>query len=80
MLSTAANGTVRMNNNRLIRILLLIGLILGVSFAIVYRDHFDGAAFETWVREAGAVGPLLFVLIYALAAVLFLPGSVSVPR
>ena len=33
-----------MNNNRLIRILLILGLIVGVSVAIVYRDHFDAAA------------------------------------
>ena len=33
-------------------------------------------ALEAWVREAGPVAPLLFMLIYAVAAVLFLPGSV----
>ncbi|UCC55827.1 MAG: VTT domain-containing protein, partial [Gammaproteobacteria bacterium] len=65
-----------MNNNQLIRVLLIIGLVTGVALAISYRDQFDGAALEAWVRDAGPVAPLLFMLIYALAAVLFLPGSV----
>ena len=65
-----------MNNNRLIRILLFIGLVAGISLAVMYRDRFDGAALEAWIQDAGAVAPLLFMLVYALAAVLFLPGSV----
>ena len=65
-----------MNNNRLMRIVLFLGLLTAVTLAIVYRDQFDAAALEAWVRDAGPVAPLLFMLIYAVAAVLFLPGSV----
>ncbi len=65
-----------MNNNRLMRIILFLGLLAAVTLAIIYRDQFDVAALESWVRDAGPVAPLLFILIYALAAVLFLPGSV----
>lgn len=65
-----------MNNNRLIRILLILGLVVGVTLAIVYRDRFDAAALEAWINDAGALAPVLFMLIYALATVLFLPGSV----
>jgi len=65
-----------MNNNRMIRILLLLGLVTGIALAVLYRDRIDGAALEAWIRDAGAIAPLLFVLVYALAAVLFLPGSV----
>jgi uncharacterized membrane protein YdjX (TVP38/TMEM64 family) len=65
-----------MNNNRLMRIVLFLGLLVAVTMAIIYRDQFDAAALEAWVRDAGPVAPLLFMLIYALAAVLFLPGSV----
>ena len=65
-----------MNNNRLMRIVLFLGLLVAVTLAIVYRDRFDAAALEAWVRDAGPVAPLLFILVYALAAVLFLPGSV----
>jgi uncharacterized membrane protein YdjX (TVP38/TMEM64 family)/rhodanese-related sulfurtransferase len=65
-----------MNKNRLIRILLILGLVSGIVLAVLYRDRFDGAALEAWIREAGPIAPLLFMLVYALAAVLFLPGSV----
>jgi uncharacterized membrane protein YdjX (TVP38/TMEM64 family)/rhodanese-related sulfurtransferase len=65
-----------MNNNRLMRIILFLGLLAAVTLTIVYRDQFDAAALEAWVRDAGPVAPLLFILIYALATVLFLPGSV----
>jgi uncharacterized membrane protein YdjX (TVP38/TMEM64 family)/rhodanese-related sulfurtransferase len=58
------------------RIVLFVGLAAAVALAVVYRDQFDGAALEAWVKDAGPVAPLLFMLIYALAAVLFLPGSV----
>jgi uncharacterized membrane protein YdjX (TVP38/TMEM64 family)/rhodanese-related sulfurtransferase len=72
---TGASGGVTMNNNRLMRIALFLGLLVAVTLAIIYRDQFDAAALEAWVRDAGPVAPLLFMLIYALAAVLFLPGS-----
>jgi len=65
-----------MNNNRLTRILLLLGLVTGIVLAVVYRDRFNGAALEAWIHDAGAIAPLLFMLVYALAAVLFLPGAV----
>ncbi|MDH3981127.1 MAG: TVP38/TMEM64 family protein, partial [Gammaproteobacteria bacterium] len=65
-----------MNNNRLMRVLLLAGLLAGVVLAIIYREQFDATALESWVRDAGPVAPLLFILVYAIAAVLFLPGSV----
>jgi len=58
------------------RIILFLALLSAVTLAIIYRDQFDSAALETWIRDAGPVAPLLFMLIYALAAVLFLPGSV----
>lgn len=76
MPSTAVSGVMIMNNNRLMRIVLFLGLLVAVTLAVIYRDQFDAAALEAWVRDAGPVAPLLFMLIYALAAVLFLPGSV----
>jgi len=58
------------------RIVLFLGLAAAVTLAIMYREQLDGVALEAWVRDTGPVAPLLFILIYALAAVLFLPGSV----
>ena len=65
-----------MNTNRSIRLVLVLGLALGIALAIVYRDRFDVVDLENWVSNAGVLAPLVFMLIYALAAVLFLPGSV----
>ena len=66
----------RVNNKRLIRILLISGLLAGMALAIIYRDHFDTAALEAWINDAGVLAPIAFIFIYALVTVLFLPGSV----
>ncbi|RRQ20780.1 VTT domain-containing protein [Thiohalobacter thiocyanaticus] len=63
-------------NKTLGRILLLTLLAAGIALAVIYRDRFDVAALDAWLSEAGPVAPLLFMALYAVAAVLFLPGSV----
>ncbi len=62
-------------NTRIFRYALFALLIAGIALAIVYRDAFDAAALEIWVKDAGPAGPILFMLVYALGAVFFLPGS-----
>ncbi len=61
---------------KLLRLGLLAILIIAIGIAISYRDQFDAEALRAWLDGAGAAGPLLFILIYTAAAVLFLPGSV----
>lgn len=61
---------------RRLRMLLFIVLLAGVALAVLYRDRFDAQALAAWTEGAGAAGPLLFILIYAVSTVLFLPGSV----
>lgn len=63
-------------NKTVMRVLLGLILLATVGAAIALRDQFDAAALQTWVEGAGAAGPVVFMLVYALAAVLFLPGSV----
>jgi uncharacterized membrane protein YdjX (TVP38/TMEM64 family) len=58
------------------RILLGLVLLTGIGLALLYRDRLDLAALEQWVQSAGLAAPLLFMLVYAIAAVFFLPGSV----
>jgi uncharacterized membrane protein YdjX (TVP38/TMEM64 family)/rhodanese-related sulfurtransferase len=55
----------------------LLGLVLaaGIALAVTYRGQLDAAALEGWVASAGAAGPLVFMGVYAVATVLFLPGS-----
>jgi len=58
------------------RLLLGLALLTAIAAAIAWREHFDANALQAWVEGAGAAGPLLFIAVYALATVLFLPGSV----
>ena len=50
--------------------------LAAIGAALTQRGRFDGAALQAWVDAAGAAGPLLFMAVYALATVLFLPGAV----
>lgn len=58
------------------RFSIMLLIVAGVSFVFVNRDLFNVNVIEDWVQQAGGAGPLLFILVYALAAVFFLPGSV----
>lgn len=64
-----------MKAGRILRALLWVALGTGIAVAIIYRGRFDVAALEGWIRAAGAGAPLLFMAVYALGTVLFLPGS-----
>jgi uncharacterized membrane protein YdjX (TVP38/TMEM64 family) len=63
-------------NSKLVRVGVLLVLVAGIVLAVLYRDKFDVAALERWIEDAGIWAPLLFIAVYAIAAVLFLPGSV----
>jgi len=58
------------------RMVLFLLLVTGIAFAIIYRDQFNAVTLENWIKDAGAAGPVIFILIYAAGTVLFLPGSV----
>lgn len=62
--------------SKLIRLTLFVVLIIGIGFVITNREHFDAALLEQWVQQAGVAGPIIFMLIYIIGTVLFLPGSV----
>ncbi|MFW2440322.1 MAG: VTT domain-containing protein [Arenicellales bacterium] len=62
--------------SKLIRIGLFLVLATGIALAIIYRDQFNAEMLENWVKEAGAAGPIIYILIYAVGTVFFLPGSV----
>jgi uncharacterized membrane protein YdjX (TVP38/TMEM64 family)/rhodanese-related sulfurtransferase len=55
-----------------------IGLVLlaMVAWAWTIKDSLDAHAVTTWIENAGAAAPLLFIAIYAVATVLLLPGVV----
>jgi len=65
-----------MKTARLARWLLFGVLLAGIAAAMIYRGRVDAAALQDWVRGAGLAAPLVFMAIYVLGTVLFLPGSV----
>lgn len=75
MPSTGGNGVVTMKA-KWIRMAVFLVLMAAIAVAISYRDQFDAAAVEHWIQNAGVLAPLVFMLVYAVGAVLFLPGTV----
>lgn len=63
-------------NKILLRILVLGLVVVGITVAVIYRDVLNAEALEQWVADFGRAGPLVFMLIYAVGTVLFLPGSI----
>lgn len=58
------------------RRLLLLLLLAAIALAFLYREGLNAAALRQWVEGAGPAAPLLFMAVYAVATVLFVPGSV----
>ena len=65
-----------MNRRTLLRAALFAALGAAVAVAYVERDQLSAGALGDWIASAGALGPALYILTYAVATVLFLPGSV----
>jgi uncharacterized membrane protein YdjX (TVP38/TMEM64 family) len=63
-------------NKTFLRGALALILLVAVGVAIALRGRFDVAALQASVEGAGVAGPMVFMVLYALATVLFLPGSV----
>jgi len=60
----------------LLRIVIVVALAAAIAWAGLHRGHLNAAALEAWLRGFGLWAPAAFVIIYALATVLFMPGSV----
>lgn len=62
--------------SKLLRYFVLSLLAAGIALVVIYRNQLNLEMFETWVNEAGVAGPIVFMLIYIVGTVFFLPGSV----
>jgi uncharacterized membrane protein YdjX (TVP38/TMEM64 family) len=58
------------------RLLLVAGLAGAVVWVGVHREFLQAAELERELGRFGSGAPILFVLLYALATVLFAPGSI----
>lgn len=63
-------------HNKIARILLLVLVIAGITLTVIFREAIDATALEAWINDAEVIGPILFMAIFALGTVFFLPGSV----
>ena len=61
---------------RFLQIAIAAVLIAAIVLAVYHRDQFDVQLLARWLEQAGWWAPVVFILIYAVATVLFLPGSV----
>ena len=62
-------------NKRFIQSVLALLLLTAIAIAIYYRDEFNLELLQNWINGAGWWAPSLFILVYIIATVLFLPGS-----
>jgi uncharacterized membrane protein YdjX (TVP38/TMEM64 family) len=65
-----------MKLHRLISLVLLVALAGAIAWLALHREIVQSAAMEQELRRFGPWSPVLFVVIYSLAAVLFVPGSI----
>ena len=65
-----------MKRSRLIRPVLLAALAGAIVWLALHREILQSAALEQELGRFGAWSPILFVLVYSLATVLFVPGSI----
>ena len=51
-------------------------LIIGIIFAIINRENFNNENLKNLLENYGYYAPFIFIFIYAIATVLFLPGLI----
>jgi uncharacterized membrane protein YdjX (TVP38/TMEM64 family) len=72
---TVAMKFPEMKSDRWVRLTLAVILAVGVTTIIFFRDRLSFELLDNAIRESGLWGPLLFIALYAVATVFFLPGS-----
>ena len=66
-----------MNRRSLIvRLILVASLVAAIMWLVLHREFLQAAALEREPARFGPWAPILFVVLYAFATVLFVPGSV----
>jgi uncharacterized membrane protein YdjX (TVP38/TMEM64 family)/rhodanese-related sulfurtransferase len=57
------------------RLALGIAIIGAIAWAIFNRSVFDPASLDAWLKSFGVFGPVIYVLVFALGTIAFVPGS-----
>ena len=61
---------------KILHYLIMALLLTGIVVAVIYREQLNAEALQNWVKDFGAAGPVIFMLVYIVGTVFFLPGSV----
>jgi len=61
--------------SNLLRLFIFIIVAVGIAAIVVYREHIDIAAIQSWIEQSGSAAPLIFMVFYAVGTVFFFPGS-----
>jgi len=57
------------------RSILLSFILAGIIAGFFFKDQLNPEGFQLWIEGAGNAAPLLFISVYIISTVLFLPGS-----
>ena len=60
----------------ILRIVIAVALAAAIVWAVLNRDSLDSAAIEAWIDGLGPWAPVAFMALWAVWALLFLPGAV----
>ncbi len=58
------------------RVAVLVFVAVVIIWAATNREQLDPAAIDSWIRDLGILGPVVFALLYIAATVAFLPGLI----
>jgi uncharacterized membrane protein YdjX (TVP38/TMEM64 family) len=72
---TVAMESSEVKADRWVRLTLAVALAAGFTAIIFFRDRLSFELLDNAIKEAGLWGPILFMALYAIATVFFLPGS-----
>jgi len=65
----------RFNETRTRKIFLGLGILFFIAIVFVTRERFGSAPLIEWLRSAGPWAPVVYMLVFSIAPVLFLPGA-----
>jgi uncharacterized membrane protein YdjX (TVP38/TMEM64 family) len=57
------------------RLLAALLLAVGIALVLSFRGGVDAQTLKQWIDAAALAGPLVFIGLYVIATLLFLPGS-----
>jgi uncharacterized membrane protein YdjX (TVP38/TMEM64 family) len=58
------------------RLMLAVALLAAIGYAVFHPDLIDASSLHRELWGFGRLAPILFVIVYAVGTVLFLPGSI----